>query len=177
MASVTEGAVEMSELEPVARVVRWGVESMAFNLGQLPADKLDWKPNPACKSAMEVTGEVLGVMQMMVSVLEGGEPRPPADATPEEGRIRYATPATLEEAQRRLLEAGQSFADALEKAGPELERAVPTPFGMLWGPRLVLWGMIDLVHHHGQIAYLQCLLGDGEMHMNTEGRNWFGVPE
>src|SRR5437867_4393498 len=128
----------MSNLEPVARVVRWGVESMAFNLGQLPADKLDWKPNPACKSALEVTGEVVGVMRRMQGMIEGSGFDGPS----------YEAPASLEEAQRRLAEAGEAFAAALEKAGPELERTIETPFGTLWGPRMVLWGMIDLIHHH-----------------------------
>jgi hypothetical protein len=157
----------MTNLEPVARVVRWGVESMAFNLGQLPADKLDWKPNPACKSALEVSGEVVGVMRSLRRVLEGGG---------FEG-AQNETPGSLEEAQRQLSEAGESFAAALEKAGPELERPLQTPFGTLWGPRIVLWGMIDLVHHHGQISYLQSLLGDGEMHMNPSAGPWFSPPE
>src|SRR5437868_1837714 len=152
----------MSNLEPVARVVRWGVESMAFNLGQLPPDRLDWKPNPACKSALEVTGEVVGVMRRMQDVIEGGGFYGP----------QYETPASLEEAQRQLAETGEAFAAALEKAGPELEHSIETPFGTLWGPRVVLWGMIDLVHHHGQISYLQSVLGDGEMHFNPAGGRW-----
>src|SRR5439155_18868361 len=122
----------MSNLEPVARVVRWGVESMAFNLGQLPPDKLNWKPNPVCKSALEVTGEVVGVMRRMQGLIEGGGFH----------GEQYATPASLEEAQRQLTETGAAFAAALVKAGPELERAVPTPFGTMWGSRVVLWGMI-----------------------------------
>jgi hypothetical protein len=154
----------MANLKPVARVVRWGVESTAFNLGQLPADRLDWKPNPACKSALQVTGEVVGVMRMMLGVLQGGGFG---------GGPGYETPASLEEAQRQLAVTGEAFAAALEKAGPELDREIESPFGTMLASRAVLWGMIDLVHHHGQISYLQCLLGDGEMHFNPAGRNWF----
>ena len=164
----------MANLEPVARVVRWGVESMAFNLGQLPADKLNWKPNPESKSALEVTGEVIGVMQMMLGLLTTGSFARPdgADATTS-GPIQYPIPAGLEDAQRQLKETGEAFAAALEKAGPELERPVETPFGTMLGSRVVLWGMIDLVHHHGQVSYLQSLSGDKEMHFNPQGRNWF----
>src|SRR5438105_766134 len=147
----------MSNLEPAARVVRWGVESMAFNLGHIPADKLNWKPNPACKSALEVTGEVVGVLRGMQGVVEGGG---------FVGGGQYTAPASLEEAQRQLAEVGEAFAAALESAGPELDRAIETPFGTMWGSRMVLWGMIDLVHHHGQISYLQSLLGDPEMHFH-----------
>ena len=164
----------MSKLEPVARVVRWGVESMAFNLGQLPADKLNWKPTPESKSALEVTGEVLGVMRMMTGLIATGSfARPDGGQSTDGGPIQYAAPANLEDARRQLAETGEAFAAALDNAGPELERPVETPFGIMLGTRVVLWGMIDLVHHHGQISYLQSLLGDKEMHFNPDGRNWF----
>jgi hypothetical protein len=164
----------MANLEPVARVVRWGVESMAFNLGQLPADRLDWKPNPESKSALEVTAEVVGVMRMMLGLMATGRfERPDGAEATTSGPIRYPLPSGLEDAQRQLTETGAAFAAALENAGPELDLPVATPFGTMLGSRVVLWGMIDLVHHHGQISYLQSLLGDKEMHFNPEGRNWF----
>ena len=101
-------------------------------------------------------------------------PERPAGAEPsEERRIHYPIPSGLEDAQRQLAETGEAFAAALEKAGSELDRPVETPFGTMLGSRVVLWGMIDLVHHHGQISFLQSLLGDKEMHFNPEGRNWF----
>src|SRR3954469_24085366 len=102
----------MPNLEPVARVVRWGVESMAFNLGQLPADKLNWKPNPESKSALEVSGEVIGVMRMMVGLMATGSFERSAGTGP----TSYPIPSGLEDAQRQLLEAGDAFAAALEKA-------------------------------------------------------------
>jgi hypothetical protein len=164
----------MANLEPVARVVRWGVESMAFNLGQLPEDKLNWKPSPESKSALEMTGEVIGVMRTMQRLVTTGSFERPAGAEDEAQRpTPYVPPSGLEEAQRQLAETGEAFAAALEKAGPELERSVETQYGTMLGSRVVLWGMIDLVHHHGQISYLQSLLGDKEMHLNPEARNWF----
>src|SRR5215212_5056678 len=133
----------MANLEPVARVVRWGVESMAFNFGQLPADKLNWKPNPESKSALEVTAEVIGVMRMMVGLMATGSfERPDGADASVSGPIRYPLPSGLEDAQRQLTETGGAFAAELEKAGPELDRAVETPFGTMLGSRVVLWGMI-----------------------------------
>lgn len=164
----------MANLEPVARVVRWGTESMAFNLGHIPADKLNWKPNPESKSALEVTGEVIGVMRMMVGLLATGAfDRSAGPQASEEGAFPYPVPSGVEDAQRQLTETGEAFAAALEKAGAEMDRPVETPFGTMLGSRVVLWGMIDLVHHHGQISYIQGLLGDKEMHFNPQGRNWF----
>src|SRR5690242_14852507 len=115
----------MANLEPVARVVRWGVESMAFNLGQLPEDKLNWKPNPESKSALEITGEAIGVMRMMLGLLKTGSfERPPGAEDTGSGPIHYPVPAGLQEAQRQLAETGEAFASALERAGPELDRPV-----------------------------------------------------
>ena len=51
-----------------------------------------------------------------------------------------------------------------EAAGPELDRMVSIAGGMLWAPRAELIPVLDLLHHHGQICYLQSLLGDQEMH-------------
>jgi hypothetical protein len=38
--------------------------------------------------------------------------------------------------------------------------------GMLRAPRAALIPVLDLLHHHGQICYLQTLLGDREQHWN-----------
>lgn len=162
----------MAELTSAARIVRWGSESLAFNLSALPADKLNWKPTPESKSALEVTGEALGVMRMMTGLILNGGFERTADAQ-SGGILSYPEPRSLEEAQRELAEVGEAFAAALDGAGPALDVPVETPFGTMLASRCVLWGVIDLVHHHGQVVYLQGLLGDKEMHLNPQGRNWF----
>lgn len=160
----------MADFRPMARVVRWAAGSMAYQLGLLPADKLDWKPTPECKSALEVAGEAAGVMRMMLPVLAGGELQPPAQ--------RPEPPASLEAASRALAESAEAYAAALEAAGPELDRRLETPFGPLWGTYGVTFGMIDLLHHHGQITYLQSLLGDAENHIDPPAMaQWFGPPQ
>jgi hypothetical protein len=158
----------MADLKIIARLVRWGAESMAFNLTKIPADKLDWKPDPAAKSALQVTGEVVGVMNMLMPVFTNGELK----------QEPLPHPRSLEEAQAALAETSEKFAAALEAAGPELEHPIPSPFGgEMWGAYAVLFGVIDLIHHHGQVTYIQSLLGDAEVHGDPEaiGR-WFGPP-
>jgi len=158
----------MEDLKAVARVVRWGAESLAFQFDKLPADKLDWKPNPASKSALEIVSEVIRVMDMVQPLFEGGEFR----TTP------APNPANLEEAKERLAEAAARLADGLDAAGPELERAVDAGFGPLWGTHAVMFAMVDLLHHHGQITYIQSLLGDAENHMDLPSvLHWFGPPQ
>lgn len=158
----------MADLRPLARIVRWGTASTIYNLGKLPADKLDWKPEPTCKSALDVVAEVTGVMRMSMPLFQGGvmEYQPETAA------------ATREEAIARLQEASDAYVAALEAAGDELEQPVETPFGTFWGTYSVVFGMIDLLHHHGQLTYLQSLLGDAENHADMDAtKQCFGVPD
>ena len=159
----------MADLKIVARLARWAAESMAHQLSFIPEDKLNWKPNPESKSAAQAAGEAVGVMKLMVPVLTTGGFAPASEP--------YPVPATVEEARRLLLEVSEQFAAGLEAAGPELERQVATPFGELWGPLCVSFGLVDLLHHHGQITYIQCLLGDGVNHGDPASvSKWFGQP-
>ncbi len=157
----------MVDLKAVARVVRWASESLVLNLEQISEEKLDWKPTPEAKSALQIAGEVAGVMRNQMHVFSGAtfvsDPLP--------------HPATLDEARTMIRETAEQYASALDAAGDELERPISTPFGEFWAAHSVLFGMIDLVHHHGQIMYIQSLLGDAEMHYDPESiKRWFAPP-
>ena|SRR5712691_5790598 len=147
----------MEDLRVAAWMVRYGTRSLIHNLEFIPADRLDWKPEPGAKSALEITGEVVGNLRWCLPILRGGE----WDTST--GRPR---PSTLAEARSLLTEAADEYAVALEAAGPELDRMVNIAGGMLRAPRVALIPVLDLLHHHGQICYLQALLGDREQHWN-----------
>lgn len=158
----------MADLKPLARIVRWGTASTIHNLGKLPEDKLDWKPEPTSKSALDVVAEVTGVMRMSMPLFQGE----PMEYQPEPAA------ATRDEAISRLQAASDTYVAALEAAGDELEQPVETPFGTFWGTYSVVFGLIDLLHHHGQLTYLQSLLGDAENHADMDAiKACFGVPE
>lgn len=159
----------MSQFTQVARLVRFGADDFAFQLGHIPEEKLDWKPDPASKSAMQVTGEVIGVMRSQIKMVRTGVVEI-SDLTP---------PASLAEALQELAAVAEEYASALETADEAaLARALETPFGPLWGEYGVTFGLVDLLHHHGQLTYIQSLLGDSENHMDggMVGR-WFGPPQ
>src|SRR5262249_53015058 len=75
---------------------------------------------------------------------------------------------TLDEARSLLTETAEEYAAALETAGPELNRLVDIAGGMLRAPRVVLFPVMDLFHHHGQVCYLQALFGDKEQHWDGD---------
>lgn len=158
----------MSQFTLIARLVRFGAEDFAYQLEQIPAEKLAWKPDPASKSALDVTGEVIGVIQAQIKILQGGEIEIPT----------LSPPTNLEEACKELTAVAVEYATLLEAADSSLDRRLETPFGPLWGTYGVTFGLVDLLHHHGQLTYIQSLLGDSENHMDgaSIGR-WFGPPQ
>jgi hypothetical protein len=149
----------MENLRVAAWMLRYGARSLAHNLEFIPAERLNWKPEPGAKSALEIAREVVGGMRMYLPILRGGE----WDNTTEYPRV-----ATLEEARSLLAETAEEYAAALEAAGPELNRLVNIAGGPLRAPRAVLYPVMDLFHHHGQVCYLQTLLGDREQHWNGD---------
>lgn len=151
----------MEDVKTAAWMLRYGARSLAHNLEFIPADRENWKPEPAAKSPLEVASEAIRVIQMYRPYLNG-----PGAATPP---MPPAPPTSLAEARGQLVAAADEYADALEAAGPELDRPEAMPFGGVFRAyRAVCYPVLDLFHHHGQVSYLQSLLGDAEQHWNLE---------
>jgi DinB superfamily len=155
-------------MKDTADLARWAARDFVFNLEAIPADRLDWKPSPEAKSALQLAGEVAGVAGNTLPVLQGG------DWTPSP----LPQPATLQEARQLVLERADAYAAALEAADPaSLRRHLELPFGKFWAERFVLFPLLDLVHHRGQLCYLQSLLGDAEVRFDPEaGDRFFNPP-
>lgn len=149
----------MEDLKAVAWMVRYGARGMAYNLEFIPEERRDWQPDPAAKSPLEIAAEAVRALGMYRAIFDGPDyPRPWPPYTP---------PASLAEARTLLLAGAEDYAAALEAAGPELDRPQAMPFGGTFRAyRAVCYPLLDLMHHHGQICYLQCLLGDRETHWN-----------
>lgn len=147
----------MEDLKAAAWMLRYGARSLAHNLDFIPADRAEWKPEPSAQSALDIVTEVLRALAMYRPFFDG--PDYP------DSRPQFPQPATLLEAKALLAVSVRDYAEALEAAGPELDRPQPMPFGGVFqARRAVCYPLLDLLHHHGQICYLQTLLGDREMH-------------
>jgi hypothetical protein len=147
----------MEDLKGAAWMLRYGVRSLIHNLQFFPADRAEWKPEPGAKSALEIAAEVLRGLTMYRPILDGTGYSGPLPAFPQ--------PSTLNEAAELLSTAAEEYAGRLEAAGPELDRPQEMPFGGVFrASRAVCFPLMDLFNHHGQILYLQSLLGDTEMH-------------
>jgi len=148
----------MSPLETLANLAIWGARNTAYNLTFIGDDKLDWKPAPTAKSALEIVNHVALAVRSMEPVLRGGEHSP----------AQFTHAVNLQEAQTLLVTSAEEYAAALREVQREDFTRQVTVWGRLTLPllRAATMPVVDLVHHHGQIAYLQTLLGDEEMHFD-----------
>jgi len=163
----------MEDIKVAAWMLRYGVRSLIHNLQFIPPERAEWKPEPGAKSPLEIVTEVLWAVRMYEPLFAG--PDYP-DTAPELPR-----PATLREGAALLTAAVDRYAAALEAAGPELDRPQQMPFGGVFRAyRAVCYPVLELFHHHGQLCYLQSLLGDTEMHWDeaaiADEFAWKGQP-
>ena len=149
----------MNPMEGMARQMEWAGRNTAYNLDFIPDDKLGWKPAPTANSALEIINHVAGFITAMQPVLKGGEFGAPG-----------FTPATnRQQAKDLITRSTREFAAALQTLTPEdLGRTINLPFGQFPLARAASFPVVDLIHHHGQIAYIQTLLGDTESHLLVE---------
>jgi hypothetical protein len=152
----------MHPLETFAGLVIWAGESAAYNLQFIPAEKLSWKPAPTANSAFEIVQHVCGALRSMQPVFAGGEWNWP----------EVPMPTTLAEAQEMLTSTTQEYAAALRQVErPALTRMVVVSPAQVEVPlvRAASMPVVDMIHHHGQIVYIQALLGDAEFHFQVRG--------
>lgn len=141
-------------LEVVASQMEWIGRNFAHNLTFIPADKLDWKPAEKAESAYGITVHATGAIRHFHKLLAGVE------------EVEVKAPTSLEDAQQMLESAANAYAAwARTVPAEDLAKSIDTGFmGEMALGKLATIPAIDLIHHHGQIAYIQTLLGDSESH-------------
>lgn len=145
----------MNPTEVLAQQILWAGRNMAYNLDFIPDDKLEWKPEPTANSALEVVQHSVGAVLMLEAAVAGAKPN---DV--------FAPATTRDEAKKQLNEATESYAATLRGiSADDFGREVELPFGTFSLGQAITLAVIDLIHHHGQIAYIQTLLGDTESHL------------
>jgi uncharacterized damage-inducible protein DinB len=150
-----KGASMINPMEGMAKQVIWMGQNTAHNLEFIPDDKLNWKPAPTANSALEIINHTAGALHGMLPVLSGGEYASP-----------QFTPATnRKEAQELITSSVEQYAAALRRLTPQdLARTVQLPFGSFPLAMAASMPAVDVIHHHGQISYIQTILGDTESH-------------
>ncbi len=149
----------MHPLETMAQQIEWAGGNFAYNLGFIPDDKIDWKPAPHAKSALEIVNHTAEALLKMSSVLRGGKYQ--AD---------FVATTTRAAAQSAIRESAAQFAQTIRGLKPEeFEQIVVLPWGECSKNDAVSLNAVEIAHHHGQIAYIQTLLGDTVSHFEEMG--------
>lgn len=150
----------MNQLQTLAGEISWATKNMAYNLDFIPDDKLDWKPAPTALSALGVVGHLLTAIGYFQQSIENEAPGAIPDGD-------EPAPTTREEAKAKLIAAGEEYSRMLLSLSPEdAARKVELSFGSFPLSFVASMAVTDAVHHHGQIAYIQTLLGDTESHFD-----------
>ncbi len=143
----------MHPLQLLSDTVAWTGKNIAYNLGKIPDDKLTYKPAPDAKSPLEIASEVAGVLGAFTAMLQ--------KQTPGEGPVF----TTLEAAQQGVEKASDDYAQLLLSMGDnDMTGDMTLPFGAIPKSRAICLPVVDTVHHHGQLAYIQTMLGDTQTH-------------
>jgi uncharacterized damage-inducible protein DinB len=141
---------------------------LAHNLDFIADDKLNWRPGGRAGSALEIVNHLLGSLRGIAGRLGGlaGHAAMPA------GDAAAAEPApvtTRAEAQAALAAAAEQYVKVIkslsaEALGSSVYLETPNFTGDMPVMRLIALGAIECLHHRGQIAYIQLMLGDEDTH-------------
>ena len=149
----------MHPLQLMSDTVTWAGKNISYNLDKISDDKLSFKPAPDAKSALEISSEVVHVLQMFTAILQ--------NQTPPETQVSLAT---RDEAKTALETASAAYGQLLLSLGDnDLTGEMQLPFGAMPKAQAISIPVVDAIHHHGQIAYIQTILGDTESHFYDFG--------
>ncbi len=145
--------MEMAEI--LTGQMKFAVNNFCNNLDFIPDDKLNWKPAPTANSALEIANHLSNALYGIPHLLGGDE------------TSAQWTPATNREEAKTLLQKGaDNYIAQLQKLTPQdLARTVTLPLGELPLPVAAGIPVVEMINHHGQITYIQTLLGDTESHL------------
>jgi hypothetical protein len=150
----------MTLMEGLARQTLWAARNTVYNLKLLPVDQLGWQPAPTANSALDIVSHAAYWLLRMGRLLEHGEWDEP----------RFTAATDLPSSVELITASAEQFAAVLQRASAEeLGRMVRVPWGEFPFAEVAVMRVIDVIHHHGQIAYLQALLGDEEIHFFEDG--------
>jgi uncharacterized damage-inducible protein DinB len=147
----------MIDTETLAEFSLFVAKNIACNLDFIPSDKLTWKPAPEAKSVLEILNHVLQNYTRFKSHFDGSN------------RSAFTPATTADEAKKMLIEAAEGYAQIMRTATLEQwDRQIHvTGRSHLPLKQAATMLVLDTVNHHGQVTYIQTLLGDVESHFDT----------
>lgn len=149
----------VNALELLADLTRRQVDSLFEAVRQIPADKLDWKPAPGARSALDQLQELATVFSGVPGAVKSRklDMSPDDFAKYQQERAKLTDPADLE--QRIRAQAATMIDFILTIEPEELDDKVEMP----WPGDFRVSGMLsycywNMSYHEGQIYYISTLL-------------------
>lgn len=144
----------MESIEVLIGMAQWGAQNVVYNLDYIPDDTLQWRPAPDAQSALEIAHEIARSVESASRLFQTNE-----------YQHKVSEPQNRDEAKQAILDAVESYATALRSLSEErLNNMVKFPFNEMPMEYAIRVPVTEILHHHGQIAYIQLLFGDTEDH-------------
>jgi len=144
----------MNNIDQLINTMNWAAKNVNHNLDFVPDDKLDWKPAADAKSVMDIAHEIALSTDSIANFLTSGE-----------YQKNVARPDTRDQAKAAITAAAETYVNALHSLTAEqLTGSAHFPWGEIPMEEAIGMPVIEALHHHGQIAYIQTLLGDTDSH-------------
>jgi uncharacterized damage-inducible protein DinB len=139
----------MTDKEFFAETVASEIPRFEKVLKALPQDKLDYKPDPKSRSAMELAATIAGESMMFPEILKSGM----IDLSAEQSPLK--TVDELVGAMKKGLGDAQTAASAMSDADWNAEAKMMMGDKEGWKTtkgKMVLGFLLDLIHHRGQLS-------------------------
>jgi uncharacterized damage-inducible protein DinB len=144
----------MEDRERLIGLVDWIAKNTNHNLNFIPDDKLDWHPAPQAKSALDIAHEIATSVDSIANLMKTSE-----------YHTTIARPTSREEAQAAISAAAEAYITTSRSLSEERLAEPVDFFGMdMTVDKVLELPVIEATHHHGQIVYIQTLLGDTKDH-------------
>ena len=145
----------MTPIELIAGQLDWANKNICNNIDFMPDDKMDWKPEPTSKSPLEIVAHMTGTVNTMTSGLKGESPKE---------LPKSATKAEAKQLVNQVIQDHVAFIKTLsdEQLAGKVELPKLGEFPMIMAAGLPV---VECINHHGQLTYIETLLGDEESHL------------
>ncbi len=128
---------------------------------EVPADKIQWKPEKKGKSAQEILEHVAGANLAFAALVRGGALPEQATKVKDRQDIKHESESYVQ-ALEGLKSSAQVLADAIASVPDnQLGEERQMPWGVTWKmTRLMTAPSAHTSYHWGQLCYVQTLYGD-----------------
>ena len=150
----------MNYVDVLEEQYRDGMNTFWRNAKAMPADKIEWKPSPDSRTARTLMEEIVmttGYSAKLISTMQVPTDSPSMDPSEDKKSIEDM------EAEHRA-SAEDYLKAAKEFPEDKLKDTIELPWGKMTFLEVINYPYWNLMYHYGQIAYIQMMYGDKEMH-------------